>query len=66
MGQLILILIASAFVFLAGQDILAQNPTLTEGGVVTGLIVVGEVVLSIVLGLLLHRLIFGRRGRRSF
>ena len=66
MGRLILIFIAAVFVFLAGQDLLAQNPVLAEGGMMTGLIVVGEVVLSIGLGLLLHRLIFGRRGRRSF
>ena len=63
MGQLILIFIAAAFVFLAGQDFLAKNPGLAEGGLLTGLIVVGEVVLSIGLGLLLHRLLFGRRGR---
>jgi len=65
MGQLILIFIAAGFVFAAGQNILAKNPLLAEGGLLTGLIVVAEVVLSIGLGLLLYRLLFGRRRRRS-
>jgi hypothetical protein len=65
MGRLILIFIAAGFVFAVGQDVLAKNPLLAEGGILTGVIVVAEVVLSIGLGLLLHRLLFGRRRRRS-
>jgi hypothetical protein len=63
MGQLILILVAAVFVFLAGEDFFATNPAFADGGLLTGLLVVGGVVLSIGLGLLLHRIFFGGRRR---
>lgn len=61
-GRLIFILLAAAVVFPIGLNVF-DSPAWVGGGARTGLLVVAEVSLSIGLGLLVYRLLFGPRRR---
>jgi hypothetical protein len=59
-GRLICILVAGLIVFSAGSYFFS-SPFWVEGGGRTGLLILCEMLLSLGLGLLVHRLLFGRR-----